>query len=769
MAKRQDKKALRVRDIFDNVNTGNRQQWEFINQKGFDFANDNQLSSDDKEMLEEQGMPTFTINRIIPVVEMLNYYATANNPRWQAIGTEGSDSDVAAVFSDMADYVWYQSSGQSLLSNSINDSVSKSIGYLMIDINHNADQGMGEVVIKQPDPFDIYVDPKSRDLLFKDAAYILMRKVLPRTHLMKEYPEAKRKIKNAHSYDNSTYNYTEKVFDETQKDFSPKDILDESTTDMLDEQDTGKVDLIEYYELFEKEQQLFVNVFYKIPPDPSIVEEIKQKVAAQISQMQKEQQVALKEKELELAQMVQSNQILPERMQLELEKFQAQMQEQLKVSQMQFENELQKQSSVIENKVITKQEFNILMKDEQFADLVVDTVEFYDARIKKTCVVGDVCIYEKYLPTKIKDYPLIPFHYKWTGTPYPISAVSPLIGKQQELNKVHQLMVHNASLGSSLRWMYEEGSIDVEHWEKYAAAPGALLPLRSGFSAPTPVMPFQLPNAFFGISGEGKQDMEYLAGIYSSMQGDTKQTKDMPFKGMLAIDEYGTRRVKYWLKHSVEPALKQVGNLVKQYTQSVYTANKIFRIVQPSAIQEEKQVEINIPVYNDMGEAIGKYMDYSASKFDVRLIAGSTLPVNRWAYLSELKELMKMGVVDDVAVLAETDIKNKDKIVQRKSLYAQMKQKMDSMEKQMQDKEGTIETLERQLVQAGIKSKVMQGEMEVNRKVADLKAKQEIEYNDTKATQQQIRDESRKQAVEQKENLDNMLNSLPLIKKERKL
>ena len=215
-------------------------------------------------------------------------------------------------------------------------------------------------------------------------------------------------------------------------------------------------------------------------------------------------------------------------------------------------------------------------------------------------------------------------------------------------------------------------------------------------------MPFQLPNAFFGISGEGKQDMEYLAGIYSSMQGDTKQTKDMPFKGMLAIDEYGTRRVKYWLKHSVDPALKQVGELVRQYTQSVYTANKVFRIVQPNAIQEDKQVEINIPVYNDMGEAIGKYMDYSSAKFDVRLVAGSTLPVNRWAYLAELKELMQLGVVDDVAVLSETDIKNKDKIVKRKSLYAQMKQKIDGMEKQMQDKEGNIETLERHLVQAGI-------------------------------------------------------------------
>jgi len=767
MGKRQDKKALRVRDIFDNVNTGNRQQWEFVNQKGFDFANDNQLSADDKELLEEQGMPTFTINRIIPVVEMLNFYATANQPRWQAIGAEGSDSDVAAVFSDIADYVWYHSNGQSLLSNAINDSVSKSIGYLMVDIDHNADQGMGEIVVKQPDPFDIYVDPKSRSLLFEDAAYILMRKVLPRTHLMKVYPESKAKIKNAFSYDNSTYNYTEKVFDETQKDFGPKDVLDESTTDMIDEEDTGREDLIEYYELFEKEKQLFVNMFYQIPPDPDTVAVIKEKVQKEIQRQQQEFQVSFKEKQLQLAQMVEAKQMLPERAQLELQKFQEEMQEKIKMSQMQLTNELQKQSSVIESKVITKEEYKILMKDKHFASLVTDTIEFYDSRIKKTCVVGDACIYEKYLPSKIKDYPLIPFHYKWTGTPYPISAVSPLIGKQQELNKVHQLMVHNASLGSSLRWMYEEGSIDTEHWEKYAAAPGALLPLRSGFAPPTPVMPFQLPNAFFGISGEGKQDMEYLAGIYSSMQGDTKQTKDMPFKGMLAIDEYGTRRVKYWLKHSVEPALKQVGELVRQYTQSVYTANKVFRIVQPNAIQEEKEVQINIPVYNDMGEAIGKIMDYESSRFDVRLIAGSTLPVNRWAYLAELKELLKMGVVDDVAVLAETDIKNKDKIVKRKSLYAQLNQKLEQMEKQMQDKEGTIETLERQLVQAGIKSKVMQGEMEVNRKVSEAKAGVEMEYNETKNFQQQIRNEGKKNFENEKGRLNELLNSLPIKEKKK--
>ena len=50
----------------------------------------------------------------------------------------------------------------------------------------------------------------------------------------------------------------------------------------------------------------------------------------------------------------------------------------------------------------------------------------------------------------------------------------------------------------------------------------------------------------------------------------------------MALDEYGTRRVKQWLKNSLEPGLRQVGKLLMQFSQSVYTAEKRFRIVQPS-------------------------------------------------------------------------------------------------------------------------------------------------------------------------------------------
>ena len=53
----------------------------------------------------------------------------------------------------------------------------------------------------------------------------------------------------------------------------------------------------------------------------------------------------------------------------------------------------------------------------------------------------------------------------------------------------------------------------------------------------------------------------------------------------------------------------------------------------------------------------------------------------------------------------------------------------------MKDKEGTIETLERQLVQAGIKSKVMQAEVEINKKKEEVKGDLKDSYRSTEAKQ----------------------------------
>ena len=211
---------------------------------------------------------------------------------------------------------------------------------------------------------------------------------------------------------------------------------------------------------------------------------------------------------------------------------------------------------------------------------------------------------------------------------------------------------------------------------------------------------------------------------------------------------------------SIEPALRQLGTMVLQFSQSTYSAYKRFRLIQPSAIQEQREQEVNIPIYNDMGEAIGKSMDIAEVKYDVRIIQGSTLPINRWAYLEELKQLMQLGVVDDIAVLAETDIKNKENIVKRKSLYAQLSGQVEQLNEAVKDKDGTIETLERQLVQAGIKQKVMQADVEINKKKEEVKSQMGKEFIETEGKQKLLRNVLSNNVESQKQQAGNMLQSV---------
>ena len=321
-----------------------------------------------------------------------------------------------------------------------------------------------------------------------------------------------------------------------------------------------------------------------------------------------------------------------------------------------------------------------------------------------------------------------------------MSVVSPLVGKQKELNKAHQLMIHNASLGSSLRWIAYDGSIDKEHWEKFATAPGAILPVNHGYDPPTAVHPAPISSAFANIVDRGKMDIEHLAGIYSSMQGDTSSQPET-YRGLLASDEYGTRRVKAWITNSIHPALQQFGLVVKDYAQATYKINKVFRIVQPNAIaqaDEYKDVEINKMLYNDYGQEIGMYHDYANAKFDVRVVPGTGLPVNRWAYLGELKELLQLGVVDDMAVLAETDIKDKEKIAKRKSVYSQLQGQISQKDNEIKSLSGDIETLRRQVLQSGIKDAKRTIEHDMRKTLLDSSSKLKSQVSEEKVRQMGI-------------------------------
>lgn len=717
------KKGLLNKQLCDRANNALRMKWRSKSQKGYDFYLDDQLTKDEEKGLDEAGMPSFTINRILPIVEIMKYFATANSPRWKAVGVDGSDVDMAQIHSDVADYCWYHSTGDSVYSQVILDSLVKGVGYILIDVDQDSDHGKGDVVFKKIDPYDVYVDPTSKDFLMRDASFVLIKKNLTRAQLKRLFPQYSRKIQKASSGGAGDVAYSQRDAD-TSNSIQTDDDMTSYAVTTKGEQD----DIVAYYENYMKIKVPYVNATIHIKPTAEEQGQIRETVKVQMQEFKAEVEVGLQEKIVQIQQALQAGEIIEDRARLEIQKGEKEAQQAIQAKQQELMSMAQDAASRTEQHVLRKEEFETRMKSPEYAEAVVDSVSFYQTRIKLLCSAGDdTFLYEYELP--IDEYPIIAIPYLYTGTPYPMSAIMPLIGKQQEVNKAHQVMLHNANLASNLRWQYVEGSIPEEEWEQYSSAPGALLKSRQGFERPTPILPAPINNAFYTVVQEGKSDMEYIAGIPSAMMGFV-QNQAETYRGLLANDEFGTRRLKAWMISTVEPGLEHAGKVFASIAQRHYTIDKIFRMVQPEAGQDEvRESRINIPIYNDYGDVIGKWADYNSAKFDIRFISGSTMPINRWALIDEYFKWFQAGLIDDIAMVAETDIRNKKQLLERKSLYSQLQGQLEQLSEALKDKEGTIETLERQLVQAGIKMKVQNADTEVRKKVLETEAQQKLLRN----------------------------------------
>jgi len=712
------KKAERIYQMWNSANSEERIKWQSDSQKGYDFYLNEQLTEEEQDILKQSGMPTFQINRITPIIETMKYFVTANSPKWKAVAVEGTDTNIAQVHSDISEYCWSLSNGKAVYGNVILDSLTKGVGYFFVDIDQDLDNGKGDVVFRKIDPYDVYPDPMSRDFLFRDASFVIVRKTLAREQLKTMFPEYSRKIAKA-SEQGSIEAYSQADRGDSDA-IIPEDIITSVSPD------GEKDDILGYYECYEKIRVPYVNLSVKVYPTKQDIDEVKQVANKKLKQFEEEIAVATKEKIIQIENALNAGEIIKDRAQLEIKKAQDELISSIQQKRAEIEYATQERLNKVEEKVVSKEEYDILIQDEEIAESIVSESEYFETRIKVTCTLGsDVTLYEYILP--IREYPIVPVPYLYTGTPFPMSAVSPMIGKQQEINKAHQVMIHNANLASNLRWMYEEGSVPEDEWEQYSSAPGALLKYRQGFTPPTPILPAAINNAFYTITEQGKSDMEYIAGIPSSMMGFTTQQPDT-YRGLLANDEFGTRRIKAWMGSILEPSLEQTGIVFKEVSQSHYTVDKVFRIVQPNAGGDytEKETRINIPIYNDYGEEIDKWSDYASSRFDIRIVAGASMPVNRWALIEEYFRWFQAGLIDDIAMLSETDVRGKENIIERKSLYAQLQSQLEKLEEAVKDKDGTIETLSRQLVQSGIRHNIETGSKEVDREMMESKAQQKF-------------------------------------------
>jgi len=762
----ENKFVERSQKLFAAAQSVNYTRWHSKSLEGFQFGLGIQMSDAKLKKRRKKGMPTFIINRITPIKEMIKYFTTASDPEWVAIPFEASDTEIANMHNSVNEHCWYISHGKSVFSRIIDDALAKSQGFWHINVDANLDRGNGEVIYGSENPWTVFVDPTAKDILYRDANWMLIKDDLPRGTLSGMHPDNEAKIKDASGSTSLYENYFNYMGIDSQlwevgNDENP---VSEVTPEKLAYNIKGEEDdILPYFRLYTKEREKFAHVFIVKPPNDAEAKRIAKVAKEKIDANNKELTVKHEEEQIKLDRLkkvgIQNGGITENRHALESEK----MAKVVKMARDKFAANLTSQliqdATDTIHEIFNEEEYKVFLKRKALQKFVTDTTFYFEDVIKLTITCGDKHLGTKTMPSR--HFPLIPIQYIYTGNTFPMSLVELLVGKQKELNAAHQIMIHNANLGSNLRWLYRKGSIDVEQWEDYASSSGALLPVNPGQDFPKEVTPLPLSNAFLGIAEKGSDDLEYLAGVFRGSMGDAAAMHDTA-KGQKTADQFGTRRTRQWVDNIIDPALEQLGIVFKDYAQALYKKHKVATFIGPNNVR--RNLDINTPSeYDNKGKVVAYWNDYKSAQFDVKIKSGSTLPKNQEEKFQKMHMLAQAGYVDDIAVINESpDIKDKEGVIERKSKLAVALREVETLQKSIKKFEGDIQSLEHMVVTSKLQVQVADMGAKLNKEYVESKSR--ISAGETKANE-----EVKAMVTNLRLELDNIFDKTELAIKEEKI
>lgn len=109
---------------------------------------------------------------------------------------------------------------------------------------------------------------------------------------------------------------------------------------------------------------------------------------------------------------------------------------------------------------------------------------------------------------------------------------------------------------------------------------------------------------------------------------------------------------------------------------------------------------INKRMYDDHGQEIGIMNNITIGMYDVIVVAGSSLPTNRYAELEMYMEAYKMGVIDRQEVLKKTEIFDIEGVMQRTDVVQKLQQQLQQAGEQIKKLKGDLQTREREAFHA---------------------------------------------------------------------
>tara|TARA_R110000751_G_scaffold261987_1_gene361242 strand:+ start:799 stop:3009 length:2211 start_codon:yes stop_codon:yes gene_type:complete len=686
----------RTHDLLSEYSSA-RHSWAKQAVEDNEFRNGKQWTEEEATALKNRSQQPIVVNIVYSAVEQAKAMLTSNKPKFQSTGRETSDNKVGRMFSDIMAYVWDISIGNIELKQAIDDYYVKGMGVMMGYVDPDADFGSGEVKVKSIDPLEVFIDPSSKDSFCRDASNIIVAKIVSEDSLLKAYPEYEEQIKEAQETNYINVTSDSRYGNESQqvslsRNMTGTSISGERELEIMERYSKIFMPYHKIYDPFTDDQRILASdEFEEYKKEPAVLllspdgEQIftDPKSVADYIKIHDEQG---DEFHLMMDQQTGQPTTMPGKEHL---------------------GAIPNSTTTID--IITK---GHLVESEK---ILVNDIEI--CQVEQLVSVGDQELFTIVLP--IEEYPIVTIMNGWNRNPFPLSDVRLVKGLQEYINKIRSLIIAHASTSTNTKLLIPRGAINKKQLEEdWGKAGTAVIEFDPELGTPVVAGPVPLPNELYKNEADARADIERILGIYALMQGDGGSAPPT-YKGTVAMDEYGQRRIKS-KRDDIEEGLNQLARVVVGLIQYVYKDEKVMRLMQPNNMP--KEVVMNSPIYDDFGNYMGKINDITIGKYDVIVTSGSTLPSNRWARFEYYMQLHQAGLIDQIEVLKQTDVADMEGVLERSGQMKQLQGQVQGQQEEIKRLKGDLQTAQRESLHDRKRVEVK----EFEKKLAKAEAKVEM-------------------------------------------
>mgnify|MGYP006995563635 CR=1 FL=1 len=346
--------------------------------------------------------------------------------------------------------------------------------------------------------------------------------------------------------------------------------------------------------------------------------------------------------------------------------------------------------------IMSEEDFNREKQDPRMMELLatqqVKVAHFFIPRIKQVVTFGNVFLYSRIIP--VEQSTLIPFPNKHTGSPYPLSDVALTVVVQEFLNKLLSLFVAYVQTLVSMKLLIPTGSTPGKTIEEVAdewKRPDAVVEFDPSIGVPFVPNMNPMGPEIVQLIMMAKHMIEYQFGIFESSMGGQQSAET--FRGTMAVDEFGQRRMKSKLR-DIEMSLTRVGQVLLQWSQSFYTIEKYYKVLMPDGTESDGT--INQKSQERQAQSIQRMNDITTGRYDVIVVSGSTLPSNRWAEWEVYKEAYTLKLIDREETLKKSEIFDTEGVLERTGEIQQLSGRLQQALDQIKELEGDLQTSTRE-------------------------------------------------------------------------